>query len=84
MPKRSRPPTKAPRRRGPLAHPDSDGKPGTGLESVRDLPDFHLRWPQFRPIALAAMQRAVLPDAEREVIRWLVLMADRIGKNDLR
>jgi hypothetical protein len=49
----------------------------------RDLPDFHLRWREFRHCAEALMQRPHLSPAERELVGWLVKLADRVGQQDL-
>jgi hypothetical protein len=49
----------------------------------RDLADFHLRWPEFRPLAAATVERSELSRCEREVVRWLIRLADRVGHQDL-
>jgi hypothetical protein len=49
----------------------------------RDLVEFHLRWREFRSLAIVTGERAELPEDEREVIRWLVMLADRIGQRDI-
>ena len=49
----------------------------------RDLADFHLRWQEFRPFAVAAAEREHLSGAERDVVRWLIQLADRVGRRDL-
>ena len=51
--------------------------------SPRDVADFHLRWPEFRAIAAAAVERDNLKSHEREVFLWLIRLADRVGRNDL-
>ncbi|MCA3637290.1 MAG: hypothetical protein IOB85_00470 [Methylobacterium sp.] len=51
---------------------------------VRDLPDFVLRWQEFRPTALGLLERPVLDTEERQVVNWLILMADKITGNDVR
>jgi hypothetical protein len=60
---------------------------GAGFQSPtampRDLADFHLRWPEFRMLAAAVAARGELSGAEREVVRWLIQLADRIGPRDL-
>ncbi|MGL4438431.1 MAG: hypothetical protein ACRCUE_04105 [Bosea sp. (in: a-proteobacteria)] len=50
---------------------------------VRDVADFHLRWPEFRTDILALVAKGELTPAQRETLRWLVQMADRIGERDL-
>jgi hypothetical protein len=56
-----------------------------GVETmpIRDLADFHLRWPEFRGKAVKVAQSANLEPIDRETIMWLILLADRIGKRDL-
>jgi hypothetical protein len=51
---------------------------------VRDLPDFVLRWQEFRPTALSLLERPMLDKEERQVVNWLILMADKITGNDVR
>ena len=52
-------------------------------DSPRDLADFHLRWPAFRPDAQAILTQAALTDAQATTLRWLIAMADRIGAPDI-
>ena len=49
----------------------------------QDLVEFHLRWREFRPLAVGICKRNELSEDERETVRWLVLMADRIGRKDV-
>jgi hypothetical protein len=49
----------------------------------RDVVDFYLRWPEFRAIAAATAEHEDLGPYEREVVRWLIRLADRIGHQDL-
>jgi hypothetical protein len=49
----------------------------------RDLVDFYLRWPEFRAIAAHVAKRRCMSHAEREVLTWLVQLADRVGPRDL-
>jgi hypothetical protein len=48
---------------------------------IRDVIDFHLRWPEFRNEALDAAK--VLSDPKREIISWLIALADRVGEADV-
>ncbi len=50
---------------------------------IRDLPDFHLRWQEFRDTAVKASSSEALSEQQRDVIKWLILMADKIGPRDL-
>jgi hypothetical protein len=49
----------------------------------QDLIEFHLRWREFRPIALAICANGALSPEEQDIVRWLVVMADRIGRKDI-
>jgi hypothetical protein len=51
---------------------------------VRDLADFHLRWREFRPEMTALTETGRLNARRREILRWLVLLADRVGTGDVR
>ena len=59
--------------------PDACPDPG----SVRDLIDFHVRWQEFRVIAEAAAAAAKLSLEEQQVVKWLIVLADRVGPRDL-
>ena len=50
---------------------------------ARDLADFHLRWPEFRPFASKLSARENTAEVERETIFWLMELADRIGIADI-
>ncbi|MEM6761389.1 MAG: hypothetical protein AAF615_00800 [Pseudomonadota bacterium] len=52
-------------------------------EPPRDLVDFHLRWAEFRPLADSAMSNRTLSREERETIKWLVILADRVSARDI-
>jgi len=52
--------------------------------SVRDLPDFHIRWLEFRPEAMRILEKKSLDGREQEILLWLIRMADRIGASDLK
>lgn len=55
----------------------------TGVGSIRDLADFHLRWSEFRGLAQAATESPGLPWDQRQVLTWLILLADRVGESDI-
>ena len=55
-----------------------------GQAPVRDLIDFYRRWPEFRPHAMLLTDRPDLPPVERETVRWLILLADRISERDVQ
>jgi len=48
-----------------------------------DLIDFHLRWTDFRNDALRVQDSKNLNIEEKEVIMWLISLADRISESDL-
>lgn len=63
-----------------------DPRPGPGRTDplpARDLLDFHLRWPEFRPLVLDLLARDRLSPAERQTLRSLVDLADRVREDDL-
>ncbi|CAH1665865.1 conserved hypothetical protein [Hyphomicrobiales bacterium] len=53
------------------------------LAPPRDLADFYLRWPEFRIVASEIAERETLSRTEREVMTWLLRLADRVGPRDL-
>lgn len=68
---------------------DSNPKPvlSSALQNparnVRDVADFHLRWPEFRPIAKALCRNPALSDVEADTLAWMVELLDRIGPRDV-
>lgn len=50
----------------------------------KDLADFHLRWPEFRPFALELLSSTNLTAQQTETLKWLVALSDRIGAGDVR
>ncbi len=55
----------------------------TPSRPVRDVADFHLRWTEFRPVVLSLAEDDHLTPEERDVLIWLVRLADRVGARDL-
>ncbi|MBN8500615.1 MAG: hypothetical protein J0M19_05640 [Sphingomonadales bacterium] len=53
------------------------------LPDFRDLIDFHMRWPQFRHVAVELATRKDLSDSQREIVRWLIQLANRVGQKDI-
>jgi hypothetical protein len=51
---------------------------------ARDLIDFYCRWPEFRPHAMLLAERSGLSPVERETVRWLMLLADRVSDRDVQ
>ncbi len=57
--------------------------PPHAATKVRDVADFHLRWREFRPLALGLGQSARLTVAEADTLGWMIALLDRIGPKDL-
>ncbi len=45
--------------------------------TLRDLSDFCTRWSELRPLADDACAVSDLTDDQREIVGWLILLADR-------
>lgn len=52
-------------------------RPRTTRPAPRDLSDFCLRWSELRAFADEACGAPGLTDDQREIIGWLILLADR-------
>jgi hypothetical protein len=63
--------------------PSGESQPTPQPLPPRDLIDFHLRWPEFRTVAERVTERGCMSHPEREVIAWLLQLADRVGPRDL-
>ena len=50
---------------------------------IADLVDFYRLWPELRPQARALLDREDLTAQEREVLRWMIRVVDRVGPSDL-
>jgi hypothetical protein len=50
---------------------------------ARDLIDFFQRWGEFRGIAGELAKRPDLSAAERDVLHWMLLLIDRVGRADV-
>lgn len=62
--------------------PDENFRQKTG---VRDVPDFFHRWDEFRQTIVPALDEDVVLDQEqREILYWLIQLADRVGEDDIR
>ena len=67
----------------------SDGSPfpegsANPARKVRDVADFHLHWPEFRPIADRLAHSRGLSAAEADTLAWMIELLDRIGPQDLK
>jgi len=49
----------------------------------RDLIDFYRRWSEFRPTVAALADRSDFSVSERQTLRWLIELADRISEHDV-
>ena len=49
----------------------------------RDLIDFHLRWREFRPATERLLKLEGLDPRDREILRWLIALADRVNSDDV-
>ncbi|MGB9369039.1 MAG: hypothetical protein WCE79_23800 [Xanthobacteraceae bacterium] len=50
---------------------------------MRDLIDFYRRWSEFRQTAERLADCAHLSPSERQTVRWLIQLADRVSEQDL-
>ena len=55
-----------------------------GAAMIRDLPDFVLRWKEFRPSVVKVLQTDLLRPEEKVILGWLVRMADKVTVLDLQ
>ena len=55
----------------------------TEIEPARDIADFHLRWREFRPLALEIVQVRTLNRPQAETLAWMIDLIDRIGAGDI-
>lgn len=51
--------------------------------TARDLIDFYCRWPRFRQVAIDLLEGANLTAMQRETVRWLVELTDRVSDRDI-
>jgi hypothetical protein len=63
---------------------EQGGGQDDGRTPPRDLIEFYRRWSEFRPFATRLASRSELSASEREVLGWLILLADRISDHDLQ
>lgn len=55
-----------------------------GPEPISDLLDFYDRWPSRRASMESLSEAPGLTAEEQETLRWLIMLADRVGPADLR
>lgn len=63
--------------------PKNDPKGAATALSANDLMEFHLRWPEFRPVAHALLDHQQAESSEAETLKWLIALADRISEADI-
>ena len=56
------------------------GEPAT----PRDLIDFYQRWADFRPTIDALANHSGLSVSERQIVHWLMQLADRVSEHDVQ
>jgi hypothetical protein len=57
---------------------------GTIEPEIRDVCDFYLRWYEFRSeLSDEKLAEIQASNNQKEIIKWLLLMADRISMHDL-
>ena len=49
---------------------------------AKDLIDFHIRWPEFRPIAQSIVDIPELTSEQKDAVEWLIALSDRVRKED--
>lgn len=50
---------------------------------IRDVADFHVHWPELRPIAMDLSGNRALTQTEQDILTWMIALLDRIGPQDL-
>lgn len=50
---------------------------------ITDLLDFYYRWPSLRSSIRDMSQDPNICEEDQETLRWLILLADRVGPSDL-
>lgn len=48
----------------------------------KDLIDFHIRWPEFRPVAKSVLNKPELSLEQKQIIGWLIALSDRVRQED--
>lgn len=51
--------------------------------SIEDLVDFYKHWPAMRDRANALVERPDMGRDEREILKWMIRVIDRVGPSDL-
>lgn len=51
---------------------------------ITDLVDFYRHWPEMRKQACALRDRGDFGDDDREVLKWMIRVVDRVGPSDLK
>lgn len=52
--------------------------------AIKDLMDFYKKWPHLKKQIVDVETNIDMPDDGKEILHWLIQLADRVGKSDLR
>ncbi|SDN81936.1 hypothetical protein SAMN05216196_102213 [Lutimaribacter pacificus] len=50
---------------------------------INDLVDFYRHWPEVRAQAQNLQARRDIGDDQREILKWMIRVVDRVGPSDL-
>lgn len=50
---------------------------------ITDLVDFYRQWPEMRRQACALRDRGDVGEEDREILKWMIRVVDRVGPSDL-
>lgn len=50
---------------------------------IRDLIDFYKRWPQLKKHLIELENAEDISLNTKETLKWLIKLADRVGKSDI-
>ena len=50
---------------------------------IKDLIDFYRRWPQLKKYLVELEDAKDISSNAKETLKWLIKLADRVGKSDI-
>lgn len=50
---------------------------------ITDLVEFYRQWPEMRQQARALQARTDIGEDDREILKWMICVVDRVGPSDL-
>lgn len=50
---------------------------------IVDLLDFYEKWPRYKKHAIRLKDNPKLDKQEKEILHWLIKLANRVGKSDI-